>query len=361
VILAFFLGLGVAAPAQAATLNVSTSGSDSASCSASAPCKTFERAYTVAASGDVISVAAGTYPLQTAPSGTKAVTFRGGAGVVVRQIQDDASNVTFDGINVDAGGVNTTNSAFELAGDNVTVKNASVGNVVDEKAMLAGGVNATIDNVDFHDVVLKTDGVHLECLYAIGVQGLTVRNSTFRDCAVFDILFTYGSWWTPTPPAYGDITLENNVFGHTEMSNNSGWHYYSVYVGDTGPHGANGDPLNHWVVRNNSFELPMSISSSGGSNGTRFVGNVGSWDCKSGVTYRKNVGDTCGGTGKSISPSSSTSTQTAAFGWNNPGAGDFHLKSTSPAIDAADPTDAPATDADGNGRNGAPDAGAYEF
>ena len=361
VFLALFVGLGVAAPAQAATLNVSTNGSDSASCTSSAPCKTFSRAYAVAASGDVVSVAAGTYPPQSTPSGTKAVTFRGGSGVVLRQMINDASNVTFDGINVDAGGVKTTYSSFELGGDNVTVKNASVGNVVDEKGMLAAGSNLTIDNVDFHDVVLKTDGVHLECLYAIGVQGLTVRNSTFRDCAVFDILFTYGSWWSPLPPAYGDITLENNVFGHTEMSNNSGWHYYSVYVGDTGPHGANGDPLNHWVVRNNTFELPMSISSSGGSNGTRFVGNVGSWDCKSGVTYRMNVGDTCGGSGKAVSPSSSSASQTAPFGWVNPAAGDFHLKSTSVAINAGDPNDAPATDADGKARNGPPDAGAYEF
>ena len=71
---------------------------------------------------------------------------------------NDASNVTFDGINVDAGGVKTAGAAFELGGSSVTVKNAEIGNVVDEKAMLATGANHTVDNVTFHDAIFRTDG-----------------------------------------------------------------------------------------------------------------------------------------------------------------------------------------------------------
>ena len=56
----------------------------------------------------------------------------------------------------------------------------------------------------------------MECLYAIGVPGFTLRNSTFRDCAIMDLFFTYGSWWSPLPPAYGNVTVENNVFAHSE-------------------------------------------------------------------------------------------------------------------------------------------------
>ena len=41
--------------------------------------------------------------------------------------------------------------------------------------------------------------------------------------------------------------------------------------------------------------------------------------------------------------------------------GDLRLTSGSPAIDAADPEYAPKTDRDGNPRDGAPDAGAYEY
>ena len=360
VFLALFFGL--AGQAEAATLHVSPSGSDSAACSSAAPCASFTRAYNAAAAGDVIQVANGTYSRQDVPSGSKAVTFRGGPGVTVRQLWNKASYVTYDGINVDAGGVKSSGgAAFELSGSNTTVKNASVGNVADEKAMLAAGANHTIDNVTFHDAIYRTDGVHMECVYAIGVPGFTLRNSTFRDCAVMDILFTYGSWWSPKPPAYGNVTIENNVFSHPEMANNGGWHYYSLYVGDTGPNGAGGDPLNGWVVRNNTFETSAYISSGGASNGTRFVNNLGSWTCLSGATYRGNVGSACSAQDKAVSPSSSNANTTAAFGWRNPAAYDFRLNAGSPAINAGDPNDAPARDRDGNARSGAPDAGAYEF
>jgi hypothetical protein len=43
-----------AAPAHAATMYVSTTGSDSAACTAAAPCKSFSRAYQVAAAGDTV-------------------------------------------------------------------------------------------------------------------------------------------------------------------------------------------------------------------------------------------------------------------------------------------------------------------
>ena len=96
------LGLCFAAPAEAANLAVSTTGSDSSSCAATAPCKTFERAYNAAASGDTIVVAAGRYPVQNVPAGSKAVTFKGGSGVLVDQLWNDASGLTYDGINIDA-------------------------------------------------------------------------------------------------------------------------------------------------------------------------------------------------------------------------------------------------------------------
>jgi chitodextrinase len=356
-VLAFAL---LAPSAHAKTLNVSPTGSDSATCTATAPCKSFARAYAVAAAGDVVEVADGTYSRQDVTGGTKAVTFRGGRDVVVRQIWNRSSNVVYDGINVDAGGVKTSGAAFELGGSNVTVKNARVGNVVDEKGMLATGANLTVDNVTFHDAVYRTQGVHMECLYAIGVPGFTLRNSTFRDCAIMDAFFTYGSWWSPKPPAYGNVTIENNVFAHPERESNGGWHYYSLYVADTGPNGTGGDPMNGWVVRNNTFESPAFLSSSGGTNGTRWVNNLGSWDCKSGITYRGNVGRACSSADKAVSPSSSTASQPAPFGWVNPAAYDFHLRAGSPAVDAG-VSDAPALDKDGNARNGAPDAGAYEY
>jgi hypothetical protein len=52
---------------------------------------------------------------------------------------------------------------------------------------------------------------------------------------------------------------------------------------------------------------------------------------------------------------------TMPVGWVNPAANDFHLRSDSIAINKGTATYAPATDHDGKARNGAPDAGAYEF
>ena len=349
-----------ASAASAATRLVAPVGADSGDCAA-VPCASLGYAYNRAAQGDVIAVAPGVYGEQRVPGGSKAVTFTGGPGVVVRQLFNEADNVTYDGINVDAGGVQTTGAAFELDGNNVTVRNASVGNVVDEKAMLAMGFNQTIDNVTFHDAIMATDGIHMECLYAIGVQGFTLRNSTFRDCAIMDVLFTYGTWWSPKPPAYGNVRVENNVFAHPERTNNRGWHYYSMYVGDTGPNGSGGDPMNGWVVRNNTFESPARISSSGGSNGTVWSGNLGSWDCKSGIAFSANVGKVCGATDKRVEPASSTESRVAAFGWLDPTGADFRLKPGSPAIDVGQPGDSPSTDRLGLARDGRPDAGAYEF
>jgi hypothetical protein len=359
-LLALVIAVLGAAPASAATRLVAPGGDDSGNCLV-APCASFGYAYGQSVSGDVINVASGTYGRQSVPSGSKSVTFLGLPDVKVRQVDNQASNVVYDGINVDAGGSKTSGAAFELGGSNVTVRNASVGNVVDEKGMLARGANHTIDNVTFHDAVLRTDGVHMECLYALQVPGFTLRNSTFRDCAIMDAFFTYGSWWSPKPPAYGNITIENNVFAHPEMEDNGGWHYFSLYVADTGPNGTGGDSMNGWVVRNNTFESPAFISSSGGSNGTRWVNNLGSWDCKGGITYRGNVGKACTSADKAVNPASSSARTTAAFGWVDPVDRNFQLKPGSPAINAAHAGDAPATDRLGLARDSAPDAGAYEF
>jgi hypothetical protein len=356
-VLGALLACSSATPALAATRQVAPGGANSGNC-LSSPCGSL--GYGQSAAGDVVQVAAGSYGEQEVPSGTKAVTFRGGPGVRVHQLYSNASNVTYEGIDVDAGGTKTDVSALEIHGSGATFRNASVGNVVDTKTMTIVGANHTIDNVLFHDAIYKTDGVHMECVYAIGVPGLTIRNSTFRDCAVMDLLFTYGNWWSPQPPAYGNVTIENNVFAHAERENNGGWHYYSLYVGYIGPAGA-ADPLNGWVVRNNTFEQTARVAPESGGGGTRWVGNLGDWDCVPGVNYSRNVGKKCGATDKAVSPASSNSSRIAALGWVNPGAYDFHLTSGSPAVNAGDPNDYPALDREGLVRDSQPDAGAHEY
>jgi hypothetical protein len=253
---------------------------------------------------------------------------------------------------------------FEHGGAfNVTLKNSRVGNVFDEKgAMLAGSsstnpTNLVIDNVEFHDVMVEGDGVHNECIMAHS-PGITIRNSTFRNCATMDISLGRGDWWGQPP--YGNVVLENNVFGHS--MNGSGWHYYGLawFVGK----------FENARVVNNTFENAVRMESqhvgSGPYSGV-WANNIGGgWACLSGVTYRNNVGKVCHSSDKAVSPNSSCgppacpSMQTMPVGWVNPSAFDFRLTASSVAVDAGTATYAPATDKDGKARTGIPDAGAYE-
>jgi hypothetical protein len=344
----------------AVALLVATPGASAATRYVPTQYPSLAAAYNAAQPGDVIELGAGAHGDQDVPGGSKAVTFKGVPGAKVRTLENSAANVTYDGIEVDAGFAKT--AGFQNHGaENVTFKNAAIGNVADEKGALVSGTNFTFDNVLFHDAIMtpggEASGVHMECVYAIVVPGMTVRNSVFRDCSVMDLFFTYGTWWSPLPPPYGGVTLENNVFAHPERISNTGWHYYGLYVGMTANGGGTFD---NWVVRNNTFEGDARVEKSSGT-GSRWVGNLGSWDCISGVTYRNNVGKKCGANDKAVSPAASNATRTAAFNWVNPGAVDFRLNSGSPAIDAADPNDAPKLDRDGLQRDPRPDAGALEY
>jgi hypothetical protein len=325
------------------------------------------RAYNVAAAGDIIDVRAGTYPPQTVPAGTKSVTFRGVAGNKIRQLLSNADNVTYDGLDLDAGATKTNGAVFETGGAAyVTFKNGRIGNVVDQKGALLGGqtspasLHTVIDNVDFHDVMYSGNGdVHQECVFS-QTAGLTLRNSTFTNCSTMDISINRGDWWGQQP--YGNVTIENNVFGHS--TNGSGWHYYGLawFV----------DEFDNARVVNNTFENtvlidPRHIGSP--PNSGVWANNIGGgWDCLSGVTYAGNVGKKCSATDKALAPEGggcaapacSPSNQIPA-GWVDPPTWNFHLKSTSPAINAGVAQYAPTTDADGRARNGAPDAGAFEF
>jgi hypothetical protein len=318
----------------------------------------------------VIELAGGAYGPQSLPSGSKAVTVRAAAGQVpdLEELVSGVSGATIEGLKMrrleitggrsvyqrlDIDGRFAKQLTLQHSGGDSILRDSRVGNVTDEKGAVVGETGFTIDNVVFHDVLVTDSEVHNECIYATGAEGLTIRNSRFYNCATMDLFFT--NW--AGGPDYGNVTLENNVFEHSTMETPGSWHYYSLYVAQTGP---GGGALTNWVVRNNTFEIDAMISRTV-SSGSRWVGNLGGWSCVAGVTYRHNVGSRCGDTDKAVSPDSSTRTSTAPFGWADPSAHDFHLTAGSVAIGAADPSDAPLTDRDGYARDARPDAGAYEF
>jgi hypothetical protein len=324
-------------------------------------------AYAAAGAGDVIVLGAGVYGAQTIPAGSKAVTFRGAAGNKVRRLINHASDVTFDGLDVDANFATPDGAAFESDGSGVTFANGSIGNVIDQKGALLGGWNSTasqhvvFDNVRFHDVYQDTDGVHNECMFSES-PGLTVRNSTFTNCATMDLMIVRGDWWGQ--PSYGGITLVNNVFAHAVNGRDPRWHYYGLVL-----HGNMGQFTDARVV-NNTFENwvgGMTSAEVGSASGV-WANNIGGgWDCLSGMTYAGNVGKKCAGSDVDVWPSGScappscSNPHTMAVGWLDPAHYDFSLGSPSPAIGAASAAYAPATDRRGWARDGNPDAGAFEY
>jgi hypothetical protein len=239
-----------AAPAQAATLHISPSGTGS-SCTQTAPCDTVREAYNVAASGDVIQLAAGSYPSQgtfnnpaTAFGGTKQVTVRGGPGVRVRQLFSRAANVTFDGLDMDAGGSRTSGAVFEAYGPNTVFKNGRIGNVVDEKGALIGGATGFVfDHVVFHDVIVTSSTVHNECVFS-QAPNITIRNSRFTNCATMDVFFTCGG-------QYSGFKLLDNFFGASKRPGGAN-HYFTVTW-----HNCLGQ-IRDAEIRRNTFELPVN-------------------------------------------------------------------------------------------------------
>src|SRR5437899_11567680 len=80
---------GGAADTAGSALAVAPTGSDAGGCAQNAPCRTFDRAYRVAAPGQVVHVAGGAYPeprLNADPTKTAAADlfFRPAAGARVR-------------------------------------------------------------------------------------------------------------------------------------------------------------------------------------------------------------------------------------------------------------------------------------
>jgi hypothetical protein len=356
--------LALAAPAPAAVRLVVPAGVNSGTCTV-VPCGSLGYAYRVAAPGDVVKVAGGSYGRQDIPAiggraSAQAVTIvpatgaavhlggfnmSGGGGVAIRNIHTGSLDI------VDATNVMVQNgggSSIWLNNvRNVAVVGGSYGGKVDKQPVMVGAypesVNVTFDGVDFHDATATGPDVHTECVMANNVQGLTIRNSLFRNCAYFGVLISSCCGGQLQPR---DVLLENNVFEHTYQWN-----------GEKAPCAMmiGGVRINNLTFRNNTYETPVCFSDTQHVN-TRFVGNLGSSGvCADGVRYVNNVwsSDTC-----------SSSDRQAPGLWNDfaaPRAHDWHLKPGASAIDKASPTDHPSTDRDGKPRSGRPDAGAYEY
>jgi chitodextrinase len=363
-------------PSGSANVYMSPSGSDANPCSQGQPCRTFDRAYRVASSGATVEVAGGSYPGQTinpdnSKTSTSDVIFRPASGAsvtVTGEIEANGAHFELRDMTIDQ--INFPRSADDITLRNVInhgmwMQGPSNISIIGGEITCAtcnyhshiqnGGsdsrppTNILFDGVYFHDWQSQA-GEHTECLQILGGDRVTIRNSTFKNCATANgglgatadlHISSYG-----TGPVTRNILIENNFFFRSGNT-------YAIQSGD----------YSNLDFRYNSIVGPILVGG-GWGDGTpvEFVGNImGFGNCQAPVTgagpvapfvYRYNTlqGGTC-----------STTDKNAAAGFID-ATNNLHLATGAAAVNAGDSTNYPATDIDGQARpmGSAPDAGADE-
>jgi hypothetical protein len=381
-----FLLLPAAAPAGDAvtsrasggsSLFISPVGSDLGRCTRAQPCAGFDRAYGVASPGTTIYVAAGRY-------GAERIQARPGRGrprVVIRplanarvsvtgeltvaashlelrdmtlndlEIPREATDVTFRNIrNHGFWMQGPTNISF--VGGEVSCGACSFHPHIDD-----GGPpdfrpprDIVFDGVQFHDWQAAAPDQHTECLQILAGDGITIRNSVFRNCATANdgrgATANLQISWLGNGPKTRNILIENNFFYRSG-------NLYAIQSGD----------WQNLRFRFNSIAGPILIGG-GWGDGTpvEVVGNILQFSgCQAARTgtgpvapleYRHNVldGGTCSSTDVDA-PNGFVDART-----------NLRLRAGAAAIGRGDPASYPMRDIDGDRRplGGRPDAGADE-
>ena len=367
---------------------VSASGSDSAACTQIAPCRTIGRAYRVAEPGDSVLMAAGTYgdttlpadASKTSPTDVMVKPLPGAVVTMSAELHVTARHLELRDLIfqrrlwVEAGAEDLTIRDADLstftvlsngsqAPRNISLIGGETGPSMDANNVIGSNGTSTsasprdvlIDGMTFHDfTVTPGSGAHVECLQVWAADGLTIRNSRFRNCEVFDIFLQKlpgGSAATPS-----NILIENNFMDCCRTG------YYAVRMGDHA-----GTAWSNVTIRNNSMNKPINPDPDVPYSGVRIVGNIGPrvdfYSQSSGSTRPQPVGVTTDYNVWYAGVKVGAHDKVAASGFIDPTALNFHIGALAAAVDAADPADAPLTDIDGDLRpsGGAPDAGADEI
>jgi hypothetical protein len=192
------------------------------------------------------------------------------ANVLVLRAQ--AGGVTYDGLNIDGRGGRPADQVFEaFSGNNITVRNSRIGNIVDGKGAMTSRSGLVYDNVYFHDVIATNSNVHNECIQTVNGTGsvdASYLRSEFRNCATMDASIGFPSWHQPPPPPWHTLRIEDSIFGCPRYPNNQGCHAYGLALWATQAQQGNDFGVMHnFTIRNNWFE-------SGGTNRLRRDGTT---------------------------------------------------------------------------------------
>ena len=364
-------------PSSDGSLYLSPTGSDSGSCTSALPCRSLDRAYRVAKPGQVVEVAGGTYPGQTVgvdstktstddvafkPAADASVVFSGAVLIkgkhlefrdmkLVPKFETTASDVTFRNVSIPgAFDIMSNGTAYPTE---ISFIGGDIGPSPDKNVRIGSNGYSTsasptkilFDGVRFHDFRRSPgSSVHVECLQVWAATGLTIRNSRFENCEVFDIfLQKLPNGAAPTP---SNIVIENNVLDCC------GSGYYSIRLSDT-----HGESWKNVTLRNNSSNKAFNLAPNVPYSNVHVLSNVAPKldGTPAGATVDYNVWYA----GRKVGAND----QVAPHGFADISSLDLRLLAGAAAIDRGHPTNHPPTDFEGDGRPSgvAPDAGADEL
>lgn len=356
-------------------LYVAVDGSDSSACTRYRPCRTLQLAYSRARPGDLVSVAPGDYPAQRI-RGTKSrkVLFLLDRKTHIADLAVHADNLEVRGGKIDDVSVHYDSSGFVSrntdrgvmsvwGADNTSFIGGDAGPSYDPgetfrsswisfdtlDGTLKEPTNVLIDGVYIHDYRKPTPGAHTQCIFIVGGNGITIRNSRFARCDVFDIYFGT-PWFGDDLPPVRNVNIENNFFDTATLDGKYGGAYYSIrFAGDW-------SDLRNIRIAYNSAKQGMSFGDPDTQRtGFAVVANLMPLgECFAGIQYRYNVSTDrpCGRTDKRVS----------TLGFLDPARLNLRVRTNSAAVDAGDRSSFPRRDIYGRARPAgrAPDAGAVE-
>lgn len=347
------------ASAFAKDLYVSTTGSDSNPGTQAAPVKTIARADALASAGTIIHVAAGTYRV-SAPSLDNAgikTTKSGTATAHIKFVSDVKWGakiiVSGTGITWDSRGSYVDIDGFDISGSG-------------RHGILAAGANLSMTNNFIHDLTISggcngSGGAAIDTYGPVGnvvIDRNVVRNigaSMIGKCNTVQGIYI----------ANANNVVTNNLVSGVAMAGIQQWHgaTASTIVNNTVFHtkdgillgqgdggmttgSANNYVANNVVYDNTTYGI-VELGKMAGNN--RYVNNL---VAKSGTSMR---------VAGSVSGTISSDPLFVAYQAN--GTGNYHLSSSSPAIDRGTSTSAPRIDlmSVARPRGAAIDIGAYEF
>lgn len=334
-------------------LYVAPTGSDSNPGTASQPFRQVSKAASVASAGTVVHVAAGSYgPVTSTRSGTSTapITFvsttKWGAKISAPGQTNAWTNSAgwiviqgFDIADSKYSGIMSTASNGRFLGNHIhhmTPPDCSRGGAGIELQNYSGSNNDSIGNV-VHDIQVAGDCARIHGIYYQSPNAGRILNN---------IVYQTAGWGVHLWHNANTITISNN----TVFNNKKGGMVIggSLEGNDLAPGVASNVTVTNNVVVNNS------------DWGIREMGRVGKNTYANNLVYGNSAGgySIIGGS----TPTGTVTSDPQFVNYQAASGGDYHLRSTSPAIDKGTSTGAPAYDMDFAPRpqGSAMDIGAYE-